>query len=1078
MVAQQNNKCHREKSVSTAIGPSWIILPLWFLLLSMGLEGFAQTKMARSAGTRPINIEVFDAVEGLSQGQINGLVEDRDGYLWLGTKDGLNRFDGKTFTVFRNDPKDSFSIPDNYINSICLDADGRIWSLTRAGHFSYFIPEKQCFQRFNNPWFKELRTNKEREQIAPIPGGGLTVFALNRSTLQVLLPSVGASPKAQHGHRLERIADINPDLHKLISHSHLWVAKHFDKEGSLWFFRRDSLFRFHPTKDWTGGDFQTFADSAYYSGKLYPPFILDHFKNGVYWSKSNDLGLLLKYDAAKKEFAPFLRLPEPFTFQGAAFIDSDNNLWNWRADGKILLVNLDSGNYTIIEPIWSRPMGSHAHYGRWLEDRKGNIWLGTNGHGLLKIGSTSRKFKILPPPPQNAKDRFHWNRMGRPGNAALFDSKLSAWWKNNKVQIRAKFEAQGCLTLQQYLNFDHNGALWMLAQRPNKQLAYLIKIDTSTLNYEPVLEIQDVPGSYWGLPFMFDEEGDIWCSEKPNPLSQNLYKYAIDNDELLTYPIPVSVPMAEYPFVSDLYSDSVRKILWLGTTHGLYGFNKVKETWQYYLHNPEDDNSLSHNLVLCLFPDPDQPTQFLWIGTEGGGLNKLDLRTGGFTHYTTKTGLPNNVINGILPDKHNNLWLSTNNGLCRFNTQTGECLVFHQKDGLPGNEFNRYEYSMSAAGELYFGGVNGWMHFNPEEFYPEAKESKLLIHELRLMNQPVVFDSENPVLQAPLEFTKSLTFGHKDVMITFAFTLLDLSRPEKNRFKYKLEGFSDQWIDLGTTSEASFTGLPAGDYTLNVLGGNSMNVWAAQPTSLSFKVLSPWWATWWFRCAILLLIGSLLYALYRYRLAQLLRIEQMRNRIAQDLHDEIGSTISSISLFGSVLKNTLTKNPEKADKIIDRITTYSSKAGERMNDLVWAIRPENDSLEHMINRMRAFAVNLTESKGVDLVFNIDPKVESLTLSMETRKNIYLVFKEAVNNAIKYSNGNELLVVIALQGNHFVQKIKDNGDGFDIEEVDAMRGGFGGNGLKNMRFRAENLNAHLEINSWLGKGTEIVLKFEP
>lgn len=1050
---------------------------LWTLICLVSTVVHGQVPLAVNGEELLMTLELFDTDDGLSQGMINGLVEDDQGYLWIATKDGLNRFNGKDFKVFRNDPADSLSIPDNYVYSITKDTNGKIWVVTRNGELRYFSPEKQHFLAIDSSEITEVLILKKLGMVSALPSRSLLLGTEKNDPLSLLREDdLGASDQ-DIGYTLESISILNPAFGQLVRKDKIFRMDHFDKYGNLWHFEKDALIMYHPSDDWTSGELLKFTDPYYDNYSDYPPFLLDHEKEEVYWAKSEDLGLLLKYDREKKDFLPFLRLPQGVDFNKSAFIDSRKVLWNWMFDGNLLCVNLDSGSYHIIQTQWEGKLEQVGHLGHWLEDSNGNLWCGTLGFGLFKISATARRFKNTAQQIPNPDYPIIIKRFHKPGNAAAFDPSLIAAWRKHRSAITTALEADDYgLNLQQLTADVEGNILFSVSQRNAWKYSFL-QLDTASGKYRELLEIPCAENSWDEYDIIPDLAGNVWIAAKTETGINHLYKFTAEDQKLSIYDVPIQVPSIEYRFVSDWWINERNKMLWLATTNGLMAFDMQAETWTVFLADHNSAGSLSHNLLLSICPDPIDPDEFLWVGTEGGGLNKLTISSGEFTHYTTHTGLPNDVVNGIMADSQKTLWLSTNNGLCHFDPQTEEIWSYNQKDGLAGNEYNRYEYCHSANGELYFGGVHGWTHFNPDHFYAEERESTLLIDALRLMNRPIEFNSNSTILTSPLEITDELIFDHTEKMITFCFTLLDLTSPGKNKFSYKLDGFSEKWIDAGDLAEATFTGLGPGEYCLHVIGRNSRGVWNQDPTSLRFTVLTPWWATWWFRLLVISLVLALLYAFYRYRLEQLLRMERMRNRIAQDLHDEIGSAISSISLFGSVLKNTIGKNPEKADQIIERITTYSSRIGERMNDMVWTIKPDNDSFEHVVNRMRAFAVDLAESKGIGLKFEVDSTIETLMLSMDIRKHVYLIFKESVNNAIKYAQCTELSVRVKLEGNQFVLHIKDNGIGFDLGEVEAARPSFGGNGLKGMRRRAQSLNGKLHIETWPNKGTELTLIFE-
>ncbi|MEX1190265.1 MAG: triple tyrosine motif-containing protein [Bacteroidia bacterium] len=417
---------------------------------------------------------------------------------------------------------------------------------------------------------------------------------------------------------------------------------------------------------------------------------------------------------------------------------------------------------------------------------------------------------------------------------------------------------------------------------------------------------------------------------------------------------------------------------------------------------------------------------------------------------------------------------------CRV-LKTESFRTYTVEDGIPSNEFNRYEFSRSDDGELYFGTMGGVFHFNPNTFSKKGEPSKVIINRLYLYNNPIEYlltsanqESDKFNLSSPLPFCKQLTFSPGEEMITFGFAVMDLTAPSKNKFKYRLIGLHEDWVPSGMRNEATFTNLSPGNYLLEVLGCNSEEVWNEKPVQLNFTILAPWYSTWWFRLLVALFLASFLYGFYRLRLEQLLKVEKMRNLIAQDLHDEIGSTLSSISLYSAVMQRSADKIPKNVNEILGKIIDSTSEIMEGMNDMVWTIKADNDSFEHVIYRMRAFAGKMCEAKGIILLFNAEPKAEKLKLGMNMRKNIYLIFKEAVNNAVKYSECEQLSVTIR-QENKLIIQISDNGIGFDPDNYNHANELLGGNGLRGIQSRAKEIGAHITIESKSNQGCIITLR---
>jgi two-component sensor histidine kinase len=314
---------------------------------------------------------------------------------------------------------------------------------------------------------------------------------------------------------------------------------------------------------------------------------------------------------------------------------------------------------------------------------------------------------------------------------------------------------------------------------------------------------------------------------------------------------------------------------------------------------------------------------------------------------------------------------------------------------------------------------------------------------------------------------KSLHLLYDQNFFSIDFKTITLIHPGRNQFAYKLEGLDKDWNYIGNRRTAYFTGVPPGKYTFRVKAANSDGIWNDQDTSLGIIVSPPWYATWWFYTflgIILLMIG---YSLYRIRINQILRLQAIRNRIASDLHDDIGSTLNSISIYSEVVKNEL----GKPSRSLEMIGESSRKVIDAMSDIVWTINPENDSFENIILRMQSLAYNLLRAKNIEFTFRCDESLNPLRLSMEIRKNFYLVFKEALNNIVKYSKAQNVAIILSKENNAIKLSIHDKGVGFDTSQP------LNGNGINNMKRRAKEMKAEIKIGSQINEGTKIELSLK-
>ncbi|MEP7265561.1 MAG: triple tyrosine motif-containing protein, partial [Bacteroidota bacterium] len=458
-------------------------------------------------------------------------------------------------------------------------------------------------------------------------------------------------------------------------------------------------------------------------------------------------------------------------------------------------------------------------------------------------------------------------------------------------------------------------------------------------------------------------------------------------------------------------------------------------------------------------------------------------------HFNEADGLPNQVVYGILTDKSGNLWISTNKGLSCFTPSYtksdsvaypvisgGTFKNFEEKDGLQSNEFNRYAFTKTDDDVLFFGGVNGINFFRPEEIKNSIYIPKVMITDFRLSNNSIRFHTpENPdnenLLNKPVYLTEEITLPFSENMFSFEFAAMDFTAPENNRFRYKLENFDKDWINSDDHHAATYTNLDPGHYTFTVIGSNNDGIWNTKGASIALIILPPWYMTWWFRLALLVVVVGTIYILYRYRLNQALKLLHVRNSIASDLHDEIGSTLSSIYIYSEVAQKSTYGIAPEASSLMKNISTDVAGMIEALGDIVWTVNAKNDRFENIINRMRAAAVEIFEAQEYNLHIEMDDRLNTIKLGMEARRNFYLFYKEAINNVAKYAKGKNVWIKLKLDKRNSVSLyIKDDGAGFNInEKVD-------GNGLANMSKRAEELKGNFEIVSAPGFGTEINLEF--
>lgn len=516
-----------------------------------------------------------------------------------------------------------------------------------------------------------------------------------------------------------------------------------------------------------------------------------------------------------------------------------------------------------------------------------------------------------------------------------------------------------------------------------------------------------------------------------------------------------------------------------------------------YLHRVEDSHPIGRNQVSDILEDHQDN---IWVATYGRGLNKLRAN-GTFTRFihrgdsvgnrenfiytfvedregvfwlSTTVGLvsfnPHSGvfqrhpidqlhdahIFGIFPASEAELWLSTSIGLAKFNPKTNTFVRFDEKYGIPFRELFS-GFFKNAHGKLFVGDLDGFTEFFPENVSTISRPPEIVITSFKVLDR----EFSSSVLSE-----RDVRLSYDQNLCSFSFAALDYANPLRNRFAYKMEGVDRDWIDAGTHNYASYTNLDPGSYVFHVKGCNSDNVWNEAGTSISIVITPPYWQTWWFRILIAGLIAGLMYAAYRYRLRRLLEVERLRLRIADDLHDDVGSNLSTIAMVSRAVQRApglTTATKRRLAEIYDTAITTS----EGMKDIVWFIKPKNDRLDDLLLRMKDTASSLLS--GLEYDFHTpknDPAKRDVRITIDFKRNFFLAFKEILTNIVKHASATKVQIQVQQRDGILETVISDNGRGFDQLTVRC------GNGLSNLLNRAQNIGGLCEITSQPGRGTTV------
>nr|MCU0364956.1 histidine kinase [Ignavibacteriaceae bacterium] len=493
---------------------------------------------------------------------------------------------------------------------------------------------------------------------------------------------------------------------------------------------------------------------------------------------------------------------------------------------------------------------------------------------------------------------------------------------------------------------------------------------------------------------------------------------------------------------------------WIGTYGGgLNKFNSEKGIFEVVSLDIQSSQSAFNDKILSLH---ESSNGMLWIGTSGNGLNQFDPKSNTVMNFSLAQGLTSSVVYGILEDSKSNLWLSTDDGIFLFNSSTEKFAQFGIEDGVQSLEFSGGAYFKDSGGMMYFGGINGFNYFNPDSITINQYVPPVVISNIKVMDVRVNGEPDELILSYDQNF------------ISVEFSALDFSMPKRNKYSYILEGFQKSWISTGGSNRtATYTNLPSGEFTFMVKGSNSDGIWSDNAATIRIIINPPFYQTWWFVTLIVIIIVFFIYYLGTIRVKSQLEIEKLKLKIASDLHDNIGAGLTEISILSEVAERTEGHSSSIVKKDLQKISETARHLVDSMSDIVWVVNPQRDSLHDLIVKLKDSYNEFFSSIGISFQVNNVEKSDDIKLPMDYKQNLLLMFKEAINNAIKYSGCKKLKLEAFFRNDVIEIILKDDGAGFNLNEVKF------GNGIRNMENRAKKIKGKLSWKSEIGVGTTVV-----
>jgi hypothetical protein len=585
-------------------------------------------------------------------------------------------------------------------------------------------------------------------------------------------------------------------------------------------------------------------------------------------------------------------------------------------------------------------------------------------------------------------------------------------------------------TLSPLINTDEDPVMKKLI---NSRIVSVIR---DTIDHHPVLIVSPY-GHYLTYYDLIDQK---WTS-RADSVKMILKKYNIKDN-----------------LIRKIYKGK-QQLIWLANFKaGLGEWRKKSGDVKYYINDLDDRYSLSSNNVFDLLEDL---SGNLWISTYGGGINYYNRKQQRFFHVTESS----NLSEGLQTDSEGKLWMLCNGHIHKYDPtiKVYSCYDMprlQNTGGLSGYMFKDNE------GVIYAAGVNYFVTFDPSKVAKIDHNPNIYFTDFKIFNI-----SHNDYLQA-----SKIELDYNQDQITIEYAAPEYSG-DNLQYAYKLEGYDREWVTAGKRNFAEYANLKDGHYRFQVKATNWRGSFTQRVSVIDIIIHPPFWLTGWFCITMCILMAGIIYFIYRYRMNVLLQQQAIRNGIAQDLHDQIGSTLSSISVYSEVARRYADRNQQtQMNDILDTIGVTANEMILEMSDIVWAINPKNDNLSSILQRVRSYADPLCHAKGINFIFEYDEAFSITNIGMQQRKNLFLILKEAINNAIKHSGCKNLSVHLSQRGRFAELKISDDGRGFEMETPG--QGDYAiGNGMLNIRNRADQLDATINYQSNPGRGTTIRIVFK-
>jgi len=1016
-------------------------------------------------------VEHLSIEQGLFRSSVNCIMQDSRGFIWFGTTDGLARYDGYSFKMISPDKQNSLPLPDNNITAIAEDKNGDIWIGTAEGYLCRYSPLLMKITTVEikyNPVFTSQ--NEPPFDAAPV----YTQYS-SRSITSILCSRSGDIWAGTFGSGLFRyFPGEKRSIHYFYTKGDNSLSSDYilslaeDKNRNIWIGTYgggvNKLTGKYKNGWETGVRFTCFLNSSIdFNKNIITSLLIDDNK---LWIGSYGAGLFsclpdANPDSTKLVPVDFLSLKkQPYSILFITSVQKGKDSSIWISEYGRGLFSCNTAGKSIIsythDPLNQNSLDNN-NISRVFVDKSGLVWASSlNGYSINKLNPGMPYFYKDTPgsinteePADNTVTAFAENNSGEVWIGTLHG--LSRIDKSGKVIAAYNNEPGNNKSLSgnniSSLFYSTGGQLWIGTANSGLNLYNPVTKSFTRFKYNT--------GSKSGISsnritsITKDKNGTTWVGTS----NEGLNRVNIKNNsvEFINYKsselYPGTLPENS---IRLLFTDSGGNLKVITRNGFMCSYDYVND--DFYAINLKDKGIKAD--IISVYAEKD----FILFGTSGKGIYKLNINTNKIIKHYLPPQLNNKIIVSILADG-NNLWLGTNSGITRFNMIDNSFTAYNTNNNLQGMKFYPGACLKSTDGKFFFGGINGYNFFSPASISKGQNNNSVFITLFKAS------DKEFPVNG------NTINLSEYQNSIQASFSLTDYSDPLKNIYLYKLSGYDKAWrYAVDGTHSISYTDIPPGRYTLYIKGINSNGILCSNTASVGFAIYPAFWKTWWFiLLAVLLIAGGTIYFIY-LRIHNYLEVEKLKSKLSADLHDTIGSGLTEIALLSDISQMEHVKNTGIESQPLQNISSRSRELIDNMSDIVWLVNPRPRSMYELLVRLKEIYLPVLSGKEIKFNFDLPAAFMNLKLGMEERQNIYLIFKEALNNSIKYSGADYISLAAEAEDKYIVITLKDNGTGFNPDVIK-------GNGVTNMRERAAELKGRFQITSAAGEGTSVSLEIK-